>query len=377
MGASSKKSFGLDLRMKLEQSVYQRMDFSKTLEDSQVQKIIAEVIQELADWLPFRERMRCERELFYSIRGLDVLSELLEQDDISEIMVNHAGQIFIEQQGKLFLSHRQFPSVEKLENVIQKIVAQVNRRVNESAPIADARLPDGSRVNIVLPPVSLQGPAITIRKFPKNPLTMENLIEKKTIPESWAEYLHQMVLDRKNIFISGGTGTGKTTFLNVLSQYIPPGERVITIEDSAELQLKTIPNLVSLEAREANLEGENAVTIRQLIRTALRMRPDRIVVGEVRGEEVIDMLQAMNTGHAGSLSTGHGNSAEDMLYRLEMMTLMGLSISLEAVRRQIGSALDILIHLGRDSMGARKVITIHRVKGVSKEGYELEELYHV
>lgn len=361
----------------LERQIYERLDLSHAVEDAEVHRIISEVIQgdRKGRLLPVRERIRCEKELFHSIRGLDVLSELLEDDSISEIMVNGAEQIFIEREGRLQLCKKRFSSPERLDNVIQQIVGQVNRRVNESIPIADARLKDGSRVNIVLPPVSLRGPVITIRKFPDNPLTMEKLLSYGTIPEEWADFLCRMVAERKNIFISGGTGTGKTTFLNILSQHIPKSERVITIEDSAELQLKSVQNLITLEARNANLEGENEITIRQLIRTALRMRPDRIIVGEVRGAEVVDMLQAMNTGHDGSMSTGHANSAEDMLYRLEMMVLMGMEIPLSAVRRQIASALDVLVHLGRDADGRRKVMTIHRVKGVTQDEYWLETLY--
>lgn len=377
MGTAAKGSDYISRRPELEKRIYERLDLSKTVEDKEVHRIITEVIQSdpAGAALPVRDRIRCEQEIFNSIRGYDVLSELLEDDSISEIMINGAKRIFVERDGRILPSGKQFPSEDKLNTVIQQIVAQVNRRVNESVPIADARLADGSRVNIVLPPVSLRGPVVTIRKFPKHPLTMERLIDKGALPAEWARFLRRMVLERRNIFISGGTGTGKTTFLNVLSQYIPESERVITIEDSAELQLRSIGNLVSLEARSANLEGENAITIRELIRAALRMRPDRIVVGEVRGAEVIDMLQAMNTGHDGSLSTGHGNSAEDMLYRLEMMTLMGMDIPLNAVRRQIASALDILIHLGRTVDGRRRVMTIHRVKGVEQHEYCLETLY--
>lgn len=308
--------------------------------------------------IPVVRKCSMKKELYDSIRGMDILEELLKDKNITEIMINGYDNIFIEKSGQLMRYNGQFNSKERLSDIIQQMVSGVNRRVNESSPIADSRLQDGSRVNIVLNPIAINGPVVTIRKFPETRINMDKLIEINSITKEVAEFLRILVVSGYNIFVSGGTGSGKTTFLNALSDYIPRDERVITIEDSAELQLKNIDNLISLEARQPNLEGENGISIRDLIKSSLRMRPDRIVVGEVRGTEAIDMLQAMNTGHDGSLSTGHANSPKDMLSRLETMVLMGIDIPLAAIRKQIASGIDIIVHLGRLRDKTRKVLEI-------------------
>lgn len=315
------------------------------------------------------------KDLFNAFRKLDILQELLEDDQITEIMINGLENIFVEKEGKIRLYEKRFVSAKKLEDIAQQIASGCNRTVNEAEPIVDARLPDGSRVNLVLPPAALNGPIITIRKFPNEGITMKRLISWGSITREAAEFLQMLVKAKYNLFISGGTGSGKTTFLNALSQFIPEDERIITIEDNAELRLQSIPNLVRLEARNANPEGKGEITIRELIRTALRMRPDRIVIGEVRGAETIDMLQAMNTGHDGSLSTGHANSPSDMLNRLETMVLMGMEIPAEAVRRQIASGIDIIIHLGRLRDGSRRVMEIVELTGFQDGEIRFSTLY--
>ena len=307
------------------------------------------------------QKMQYRKDIFHAIRGLDIIEELLEDESVTEIMINGYRNIFIEQSGQIRRYEKCFSSEDKLNDIVQKMVSSANRVVNETTPVADARLSDGSRLNVVLPPVSLDGPVVTIRKFPEQ-FTVEQLIQKNSISEECAALLKQLVEARYNIFISGGTGAGKTTFLNALSRYIPETERIITIEDSAELQLD-IPNMVRMEARNRNMEGKNEIRIRDLIRTALRMRPDRIIVGEVRSEEALDMLQAMNTGHDGSISTGHANSSADMLTRLEMMVLMAADIPLAAIKSQIASAIDILVHLERFRDGSRKVVSVEEVIG--------------
>lgn len=312
---------------------------------------------------------------FYAIRKLDVLQEMLEDQEITEIMVNGPDQIFIEKQGRLEPYPKKFLSKEKLEDVIQQIVGKVNRTVNESSPIVDVRLQDGSRVNVVLPPVAINGPIVTIRKFPADPITMEYLVSIQSITMQAAEFLKKLVQAKYNIFISGGTGSGKTTFLNALSAYIPKEERIITIEDSAELQIQNIPNLVRLEVRNANLEGKNEVTIRDLIRSALRMRPDRIILGEVRDAAAYDLLSVMNTGHDGSLSTGHANSPNDMLKRLEALVLTAVDIPLLAVRSQIASAIDIVVQLGRLRDRSRKVLEIDEMIGMDGTEIIMKPLY--
>ena len=338
--------------------VLEHLDLSDDLTDEQVLSTIEQTILAYGreHYLPLSEKYRLKEEIFHGIRGLDILEELLADDSVTEIMINGHEHIFYEKRGQLFLWEKQFSSEERLRDVIQKMAAEANRVVNEASPIADTRLMDGSRVNIVLPPASLDGPAVTIRKFSKVPYTMDRLVELGALSEDARNYLEDAVKQKRNIFISGGTGSGKTTFLNALSAYIP--ERVITIEDAAELQIRTIPNLVRLEVRKANTEGCSAVSVRDLIKTALRMRPSRIIVGEVRGAEALDMLQAMNTGHEGSLSTGHANSAEDMLSRLETMVLQGSDIPLYAIRKQIASAIDVFVQLYRRSDGSRGVLQI-------------------
>ena len=319
--------------------------------------------------------MEIKKELFNSFRRLDILSTLLDQDDITEIMVNGYKDIYVERFGRIFKTDMSFESEDKLKSVIQQIVGDCNRRVNDASPIVDARLRDGSRVNVVVPPVALDGPVVTIRKFSNEIIDMERLVELGSISPAIIKILDALVKARYNIFISGGTGSGKTTFLNALSNLIPKDERIITIEDSAELQIQGLENLVRMESRNANVEGNNTITIRDLIKTSLRMRPDRIIVGEVRGDEAIDMLQAMNTGHSGSLSTGHANSARDMLSRLETMVLMGMDIPLMAIRNQIASAVDIIIHLERMPDKTRKVINISEVVGMREGEIDLNVLF--
>ena len=315
------------------------------------------------------------RQIYNAIRKMDVLQDLLEDEDITEIMVNGPSSIFVEKDGRLQKTDRRFESVERLDHIAQQIASGGNRIVNESNPILDVRLEDGSRVNIVVPPIALNGPVITIRKFPKEVMTMEKLLEMEAVSEEAAVFLEKLVKARYNIFISGGTGAGKTTFLNILSNFIPREERIITIEDSAELQIRQVPNLVRLEARNANVEGKNQVTIRDLVKSSLRMRPDRVVVGEIRDAAAIDLLSAMNTGHDGSLSTGHANSPRDMLNRLETLVLMGMDIPLAAVRQQIASGIDILVHLGRLRDGSRRVLQIDEIVGIENERVSLQTLF--
>lgn len=324
--------------------------------------------------LTLSERMLLRKSIFNSFRRLGILQELIDDKAVSEIMINGAKEIFIERQNRTERWQRQFASEEQLEDIIQQIVSGINRTVNTASPIADARLADGSRVHIVLPPVALNGPVMTIRKFPE-PITIEKLIAYRSLTEEAAEYLHTLVRCGYNIFISGGTNSGKTTFLNAMSAFIPREERVITIEDSAELNLSHIVNLVRLETRNANMEGEGEISMSELIKASLRMNPDRIVIGEVRGKEAMDMLQAMNTGHDGSLSTGHANSAEDMLRRLEAMVLMGALLPLSAIRSQIASALDILVHLGRLPDKSRRVLEISEMRGYEDDTFQLNRLF--
>jgi len=364
---------------RIRKNVMDCLDLSRELSDEEVGGVIDRCILDEAahEYIPVKEKVRLKAEIFNSLRRLDVLTEYLEAEDITEIMVNGYRDIFVERNGQLERVDSTFESEEKLLSVIQQIVAGCNRRINEAEPIVDARLRDGSRVNIVLQPVSVDGPIVTIRRFPKEAFDMNRLIALGAISQEVADLLGMLVVSGYNIFVSGGTGSGKTTFLNALSGYIPKSERVITIEDSAELQLKGIDNLVRLEARPSNVEGNNAVTIRELIRTSLRMRPDRIIVGEVRDEAAIDMLAAMNTGHDGSLSTGHANSCEDMIKRLETMVLMGLDIPLVAVKQQIASAVDVIIHLSRMHDGSRKVWKICEVVGMKNGEIKLNTLFEI
>lgn len=361
----------------LHEEILAQMDLSKEASDEELLELIHRILEEKSkeEFIPLEEKAILGKELFNAFRKLDILQELIEDEEITEIMINGTQPIFIERGGKIYETDKKFLSRGKLEDVVQQMVASCNRVVNEATPIVDARLEDGSRVNVVLPPVAINGPIVTIRKFPKSRITMEQLIRSGSIGQEAADMLIQAVRAKYNIFISGGTGSGKTTFLNVLSDFIPREERIVTIEDSAELQITGIPNLVRLEARNANVEGTGEISIRDLIRTALRMRPERIIVGEVRGEEALDMLQAFNTGHDGSISTGHANSPADMMSRLSTMVLMGIELPLEAVMRQIASGIDILVHMGRLRDKSRKVLEIMEVLGYEKGEIRLRTLF--
>lgn len=352
-------------RQTVEEGLRQKIDLSREVSDEEVREMIDEMVIHCSRQyaLSLKDRQQLGREIFDAIRRMDILQELVEEEEVTEIMINGTQGIFIERKGRLFQWDKNFASKEKLEDVIQQIVAKCNRAVNEASPIVDARLENGARVNIVLAPVALNGPIVTIRRFPSHPIGMTDLLAYGSLTQEAAQDLEKWVKAGYNIIISGGTGSGKTTFLNALSQYIPSTDRVITIEDSAELQLQGISNLVRLETRDSKGEGTTAITIRDLIRSSLRMRPDRIIVGEVRGSEAIDMLQALNTGHDGSLSTGHANSATDMLMRLETMVLMGMELPLNAVRRQIASGVDIIVQLGRLRDKSRKVLEIVEITG--------------
>ena len=343
--------------------VLSELDMTRDTSDEELTRLIYRILKEASEeeYLSLEQRTTLGRELFNAFRKLDLLQEFLEDDDVTEIMINGTQAIFYEKGGRLYQSDKRFLSKDKLEDVIQQIVAGSNRLVNEASPIVDARLSDGSRVNVVLAPIALNGPIVTIRKFAREGITMQNLIAWQSIDQKTATYLTTLVAAGYNIFISGGTGSGKTTFLNALSEYIPKYERIITIEDNAELQIRGVDNLVRLEARNANVEGAGEISIRDLIKAALRMRPDRIIVGEVRSAEAIDMLQALNTGHDGSLSTGHANSPKDMLSRLETMVLMGMELPLPAIQRQIASGIDIIVHLGRLRDKSRKVLEVVEV----------------
>ncbi len=355
---------------KLVEAVQQQLSLGN-LEDDALRREIDGILDRAAtgQYLSIDDRVSIVADVYARFRGFGPLDAILEDDSVTEIMVNGPDHIFIEKKGSIVQLDRTFEKEEDLMQVIRRIVRMAGREVNQSSPIVDTRLPDGSRVNVVLKPVALNGPILTIRKFSKEPMTMERLIGYGSITPEIAAFLQRLVQARYNIFISGGTGSGKTTFLNALSNYIPKDERVITIEDSAELTIEGVKNLVTLETRNATASAENtAITIRDLIRSSLRMRPDRIIVGEVRGGEALDMLQAMNTGHDGSLSTGHANSAEDMLSRLETMVLQGAeALPLAAIRQQIGSALDIIVHLGRMRDHSRKTLVITEVLGVDPQ----------
>ncbi len=361
----------------LYQKVLEQLDLTSEIEDKDLEELIYRVLSRECKehYIALEERARIGKELFNSFRKLDLLQELLEDEDITEIMINGTANIFVEKKGKIECLEKRFWSKEKLEDIIQQIVGRTNRLINESNPIVDSRLEDGSRVNVVLQPIALNGPILTIRKFPKERITMEHLLRFQSISHQAAKWLEKIVASRYNIFISGSTGSGKTTFLNVLSEFISEKERIITIEDNAELQIKTIPNLVSLETRNENVEGEGGITVRDLIKSALRMRPDRIIVGEVRGPEAIDMVMAMSTGHDGSISTAHANTPKDMLNRLETMILMGIEIPIEAIRRQLVSAIDVMIHLGRLRDGQRKVLEIAEVIGYKEGDIQLQTIF--
>ena len=361
----------------IKKEILEKLDCGRDFSDGEVRDIINGRLcgGDYAGRLDVAGRRRMGKELFASIRGLDVLQELLEDKSITEIMINGPERIFVERAGRLQRWKGHFESLSRLQDVIQQIAAGCNRVVNEASPILDARLEDGSRVNVVLAPVALNGPVMTIRRFPEEGMTLDRLVAIGSLDTECRRFLELLVKSRYNIFISGGTGSGKTTFLNALSQAIPPEERIITIEDSAELQLKYAENLVSLETRNANTEGCKPVTVRDLIRSSLRMRPDRIIVGEVRGAEICELLTAYNSGHAGSMSTGHGNTARDMLLRMETMLLMGMDIPLSAIRRQIASGIDILVHLGRMRDKTRKVLEVAEITGFSEGEILTETLY--
>lgn len=366
-------NFFADIRQELMRELDQEAEWS----DVQILEKIDDLVllRTRRSSLTVNEKEQLRKELFYSVRKLDILQELLEDDQVTEIMVNGYENIFLEKQGKRMRWDRKFVSKEKLEDVIQQIAGKCNRVINENFPIVDARLENGSRVNAVVYPVALEGPILTIRRFPDHPITMEWLLKQESITMEAAEFLERAVAAGYSILIGGGTPSGKTTFLNALSNYIPKDERIITIEDSAELQIQGIDNLVRLEAKPANMEGNKEITIRDLIRTALRMAPDRIVVGEIRGAEAIDLLQAWNTGHSGSLGTAHANSSKDMISRVETMVLMGMSLPLEAVRRQIASGIDLMVHLGRQKDKSRKVLEITEVLGYENGEVKLQTLF--
>ncbi len=360
----------------LQKLIMERLDLSREMTEDQVREMIDEQIRQESKkrYLEVSEREQLRKEIFRSIRQLGILQELIEDPEITEIMVNGVQGIFIEQNGKLKKLDFCFDSTEKLRHVIWQITAGCNRVVNEASPIVDARLSDGARVNVVLDPVALNGPILTIRRFPPNPITMDQLISTGTLSVECRDWLEEMVRSGCNILVSGGTGSGKTTFLNVLSQFIPKEERVITIEDSAELQIKDIPNLVSMETRNANVEGCKEITIRDLIKASLRMRPDRIIVGEVRGKEAVDMLQSINVGHS-AMTTVHANSVRDVTSRLETMVLMGMEMPLSAIRKQIASGFDLMIHLGRLKDGSRRILEIAEPVGFFEGEVKMQTIY--
>lgn len=365
-----------DMKERLRRQLVEALSGRMQVEDGELKELIDQMVQEegLRRYLPLSRRLSLGKELFDSFRRLDLLQELVEDPEITEIMVNGREHIFVERRGTICQWEKHFSSSEQLEDLIQQIVSRVNRTVNLASPIADARLEDGSRVHVVLAPVALDGPVLTIRKFPE-PITMEKLIRFGSINGEAAAFLKKLVTARYNVFVSGGTGSGKTTFLNALSEFIPKEERIITIEDSAELQIRHIPNLVRLETRNGNQDGSKEIGVRELIKASLRMRPDRILVGEVRGGEALEMLQAMNTGHDGSLSTGHGNSPRDMVSRLETMVLMAADLPLPAVRSQIASALDVMVHVGRLRDKSRKVLEIAEVRGYENGEVAVSPIY--
>lgn len=362
---------------RLKEAVIRKLDLKMDIGEEDILEIIdEEIVRKGREYsVSAKGKLVLRQEVFNAIRRLDILQELLEEEEVTEIMVNGVENIFMERQGVLLQWNKQFESRERLADVIQQMVSSANRMINEANPIVDVCLQDGSRVNAVLPPIAINGPIVTIRKFGKKTINMEQLLELGSLTRGVANFLEQLVIAKYNIFISGGTGSGKTTFLNVLSSFIPREERVITIEDTAELQLGNLPNIVRLETKNENVEGKNEITIRDLLKTALRMRPDRIIVGEVRDAAAIDMLSAFNTGHDGSLSTGHANSPSDMLSRLETLVLMGMEMPLLAVRRQIASALDIVVHLGRLRDKTRKVLEIVEVLGCNEKEIQVKPLY--
>jgi len=367
----------MELFRSLRQTLMEQLELAGELTDEEIVERIDNLLigGSNTNYISLADKVRLSQELFDSIRKLDVLQELVDNPEVTEIMVNGHETIFVEMSGSIKKWDKQFTSKEKLDDVIQQIAGRCNRVVNENKPIVDARLENGARVNVVVSPAALNGPILTIRRFPDVPITMERLIELNSLTKEAADVLKQLVKARFSIFIGGATSAGKTTFLNALSNYIPKDERIITIEDNAELQIQGVSNLVRLEAKEANMEGNREISIRELIKTALRMRPDRIIIGEVRSEEAIDLLQAWNTGHEGSLGTAHANSSWDMISRLETMVLTGMSLPLEAIRRQIASGIDIMIHLGQTDNGKRRVLEIVEVMGFLDGEVVLQPLF--
>ena len=369
----------MNLKDRLRQQVLNKIDITREMDDEEIRQLIRDEVILLGNekMISLEEKFSLEREVFNSLRKFDILQDLLDDDSISEIMINGWKDIFIEKNGRITKCDLAFSSEEKLYDVIQQIVSMNNRMVNESSPIVDTKLPDGSRVNVILSPISLNNSTVTIRKFPKDRINMKMLIEKSTLSPEVAEFLEKLVVSGYNIFISGPTSSGKTTFLNALTDYIPKTERVVTIEDSAELQVNGVENLVRLESRNATLEGKLEVKIRDLVKAALRIRPDRIIVGECRGAEALDMLQALNTGHDGTLSTGHGNSSRDMISRLETMVLMAddVALPIEAIDKQIASGIDIFVHLSRINKSQRKLMEVNEVLGYEDGEVKLQKLF--
>lgn len=361
----------------LKEKIISDIDLSRDVSDEEIKDIISLEISRMKkdSFISLKEAALLQRQLFFEVRRLGILEELISDPSVTEIMVNGTEAVFIEKDGKLLRWDKRFENIEKLKDVIQQIVAKSNRVVNEASPIVDARLENGSRVNVVMNPVALNGPILTIRRFPDDPIRMADLINFGSVTKEAAEFIRKLVISGYNIFVSGGTGSGKTTFLNAISEFIPSDERVITIEDSAELQIKGVENLVRMETRNANVEGASSISIRDLIKSSLRMRPDRIVVGEIRDGAALDFLSAANTGHDGSLSTGHANSAKDMLTRIETMVLMAMDLPLGAIRRQIASAVDIIIHLGRLRDRTRKVLEICEITGMKDSEIVIEPIY--
>ncbi len=365
------------MEREIREKVRQNLDINTSLSDVKVLETIREIICDKGKDISIgiEKRKILERRIFNSLRRLDILQEFLEDEDITEIMINGSKHIFIEKNGELIETNQTFYSKEVLEDIIQKIAGSQNKIINETNPIIDTRLSDGSRVNIVLEPISIYGSTITIRKFPKAPMTLDKLLEFNTISMEIYDFLEKIVKAKYNIFISGGTSSGKTSFLNALIGKIPPEERVICIEDSAELSIKDIKNIVRLESRDKNIEGKNEITIRDLVKTSLRMRPDRLVVGECRGAETFEMLQAMNTGHDGGMSTGHGNSPKDMIGRLISMSLMAENLPLSVIKHQISSGIEIMIHLERLKNGKRRLIEISEIDGIENEEIKMHKIF--
>lgn len=361
----------------LKKQILDRVDLSREVPDEEIQELIDEVVLSYGkeQYLSLNERCRLKKELFHALRKMDVLQELLEERDVTEIMVNGMDGIFLEKNGKLFRWEKNFNTKDRILDIIQQMIGACNRVVNESQPIVDARLDNGDRVHVVLPPVAVNGPIITIRRFPEEPITMKKLLELESLSEEEAEFLKNAVRAGYSILVAGGTGSGKTTFLNALSESIPSDERVVVIEDTAELQIRSVPNLVRLETRTSGAEDCREITIRNLIKASLRMRPSRIIVGEVRGEEAFELLTCLNTGHDGSISTCHANSTRDTISRLETMVLMGMELPLQAIRRQIASGIDLIVYLGRLRDKSRRLLEITEVTGMEGEQVELNPLF--